>query len=201
MEKKPTKRDQQAAQTKARISLCAHKLIEEQGYENVSIQSICKAAGVSVGGFYHYFPSKDDLLLHTYVYFDNLVEKEFSKQTFSNNVEAITALIMGQLAVTKLGVSFQSNSLQAQLRAADGYFFNEERYFPRYLRQLVGRAMDSGEIHPSHGEEAVAQLLLQTSRGVLFDWALHKGAYSAEERTLEIFHLLFPSLHRPKEEK
>lgn len=201
MEKKPTKRDQQAAQTKTRISLCAQKMIAEQGYENVSIQAICKTAGVSVGGFYHYFPSKDDLLLHTYVYFDEFVEKEFTQKTFPTYVEAITALIMGQLSVTDLGVSFQSNSLQAQLRAAEGYFFNQERYFPRYLRQLVDKAIEAGEIHPSHGGEAVFHLLLQTSRGVLFDWALHKGAYSAAERMQEIFDLLFPSLRRPKSEK
>lgn len=198
MEKKPTKRDLQAAQTRERISLCAHQIIAERGYDNVSIQDICRQAGVSVGGFYHYFPSKDDLLLHIYFYFDDLVEKEFSKKDFPSSTAAIQELIMAQLSVTKLGVSFQSHSLQAQLKAVDGYFFDEGRFFLRYLRQLVEQAIQVGEIHPSHGGEAVSQMLLQVSRGVLFDWAMHRGTYSAEERTMELFRLLFPSLRQPR---
>jgi AcrR family transcriptional regulator len=40
----------------------AQALILERGYDNVSLNEIIVAAGVSKGAFYHYFPSKEALL-------------------------------------------------------------------------------------------------------------------------------------------
>ena len=58
-----TKRQQQAAESRKRIFDSAMKLINNKGFENVSISDICKSAKCSVGTFYHYFPSKDDLIM------------------------------------------------------------------------------------------------------------------------------------------
>ena len=44
-------------------------LIEERGYDNVSVQDIVGAAGVSVGTFYHYYESKDAFY---YSYINNM---------------------------------------------------------------------------------------------------------------------------------
>lgn len=38
-------------------------LMWEQGYSGVSVDKICKAAEVNKGSFYHFFPSKEDLVL------------------------------------------------------------------------------------------------------------------------------------------
>jgi TetR/AcrR family transcriptional regulator, transcriptional repressor of bet genes len=40
------------------------KAIAEHGYKDVTVATICKAAGFSRGLIAHYFPSKDALLLH-----------------------------------------------------------------------------------------------------------------------------------------
>jgi len=40
----------------------AQALILQRGYDNVSLNEIIAAAGVSKGAFYHYFPAKDALL-------------------------------------------------------------------------------------------------------------------------------------------
>lgn len=49
-----------------RVEDLANAAVEEfleKGYENASMESIAKRAGVSKGGLYHYFGSKDELLV------------------------------------------------------------------------------------------------------------------------------------------
>ena len=54
-----TMRQSRAELTRRTIVEKGIALIEEHGYDNVSVQDIVGAAGVSVGTFYHYFESKD----------------------------------------------------------------------------------------------------------------------------------------------
>ena len=63
MENKLTKRQINAAKTKERLHDTALELMDKYGLENITIQDICNAAGVSVGTFYNYYKTKDELLL------------------------------------------------------------------------------------------------------------------------------------------
>ena len=44
----------------------AIELFLEHGYEQVSVDMICKACNVTKGSFYHYYPTKDSLLVDYY---------------------------------------------------------------------------------------------------------------------------------------
>ena len=61
MEKKISKRKLKAIETKNKIYEAARKLILDYGIDNVSVDSIVEAAGVSKGTFYVHFESKDAL--------------------------------------------------------------------------------------------------------------------------------------------
>jgi AcrR family transcriptional regulator len=47
---------------KSELLDCAEALFFERGYDGTTINDVIKRAGVSKGGFYHYFASKEDLL-------------------------------------------------------------------------------------------------------------------------------------------
>ena len=65
-------RSKVSAEKKEKIIECALRLIEEKGYDNVSVSEITKAAGVSKGAFYIHFNSKDDLIIKQInLYFDD----------------------------------------------------------------------------------------------------------------------------------
>jgi len=49
------------AQTRARIVECARRMFNRHGFEAVSIEQIMASAGLTRGGFYHHFASKDAL--------------------------------------------------------------------------------------------------------------------------------------------
>ena len=55
-------REQKALQTYENIILTAEQLLKDSSYEELSVDQICECAGISKGGFYHHFPSKDQLL-------------------------------------------------------------------------------------------------------------------------------------------
>ena len=57
-----TNREQQAHQTYEHILQTAELLLATSSYEALSINEICEKAGVSKGGFYHHFSSKDQLI-------------------------------------------------------------------------------------------------------------------------------------------
>lgn len=57
-----TTRKEQAARSKERLLAAAHELISKRGYDNVSILDITSACDMSVGNFYHYFKSKEELI-------------------------------------------------------------------------------------------------------------------------------------------
>jgi AcrR family transcriptional regulator len=59
-----TPRQPRSRRTEERILQAFGELLAEARFEDVSVQQVVGRAGVSVGGFYARFASKDDLLLH-----------------------------------------------------------------------------------------------------------------------------------------
>src|ERR1041384_2023130 len=59
--------------TKATILEAARRLFHEQGYEATGIAQILKAADVNSGSLYHFFPSKQALLIGVLEYYTQLL--------------------------------------------------------------------------------------------------------------------------------
>ena len=57
-----SKQQKKSKETKERIFQAAKRILQRDGYEQLSIKNICDEAGVSNGSFYHHFKTKDDLL-------------------------------------------------------------------------------------------------------------------------------------------
>lgn len=53
---------EQMEQNRTRILAAASRLFREKGFEAVSVAEVMKAAGLTHGGFYGHFSSKDDLI-------------------------------------------------------------------------------------------------------------------------------------------
>ena len=52
-----------AEDTKDRLVMTAMRLFSEKGYESASVADILRAAGANSGSLYHFFPTKQDLLM------------------------------------------------------------------------------------------------------------------------------------------
>lgn len=56
---------EQVAENRRRILDAAGRLFRERGFESVSVAEVMNAAGMTHGGFYGHFRSKDDLIAQT----------------------------------------------------------------------------------------------------------------------------------------
>lgn len=56
---------EQVAENRLRILEVAGELFKAQGFDKVTVCDVMKAAGLTHGGFYGYFKSKDDLIAQT----------------------------------------------------------------------------------------------------------------------------------------
>lgn len=56
---------EQMAENRVRILDAASRLFREKGFEAVTVANVMKAAGLTHGGFYGHFESKDDLVAQT----------------------------------------------------------------------------------------------------------------------------------------
>ena len=54
------------SEAKEKLLLVAFDLMWNQSYGSVSVEQICERAGVNKGSFYHFFPSKSDLVAAAY---------------------------------------------------------------------------------------------------------------------------------------
>lgn len=87
MSDKPvSSRKQQALETKTRIYQTALSLMEKKNYQSITIEEISKSAGVSVGAFYHYFKSKNDIFFEIYQEADRYFEEYARIQIISATV-------------------------------------------------------------------------------------------------------------------
>lgn len=59
---------EQMAENRRRILEVASRLFRDKGFDAVSVAEVMKAAGLTHGGFYGHFASKDDLIAQTLVH-------------------------------------------------------------------------------------------------------------------------------------
>lgn len=75
----------QVEENKQTILTAAGRLFRERGFDAVTVTDIMKSAGLTHGGFYGYFKSKDDLIAQT------LAELKIESEAADNDVELLIA--------------------------------------------------------------------------------------------------------------
>ena len=178
MKEKLTSRDIQARETREKLLRPAMELIAREGYQNVTIQRICRECGVSVGTFYQYFSAKRELVAlmsrrRNEKVYRSAQELDFSKpagQLYADYVRLTMECIRDQ------GFAQARTILTGMMEAPDvgdlnhGIQLRKEIIF-RILRR--GRA--TGEFTSSMGEEEFFWLYSAAFHGLLVLWCYRDG--------------------------
>ena len=69
------------------ITEAAIDVFLKNGYENTTMEAIARKAGISKGGLYHYFPSKDTILIQANEKISSKVEKIIDTALESSSVK------------------------------------------------------------------------------------------------------------------
>jgi len=181
------KRARQALESKNRIFNSAIDLFNEIGFENVTIDSICKKAGVSVGLFYNYFDSKDQIIVEVFNTMDIDYEREYNE--LPEDLETIEKLLfmVGYIATAtqSLGKSFLRIVYRRFLMLEKGNvsLLNEHRPIYRFLNVFIEEGQQNGQITTEFSIEEIQFIILNVVRGVFFQWALYDGGFDLVPET------------------
>lgn len=178
-----TKRKVQAEKTRNKIYDVSIRLMKKSGFDNVTIEDISKKAGVSVGAFYHYFASKNDIFNEIYNQGDYYFEKTVAPnlKDGSSNEKIIRFFKYYAEFNLKNGLDFTKQLYNSQNKL----FIKKNRYIQILLQNIIAEGQVKNEISNKMSPEEITDFLFISVRGIIYDWCLHEGDYDLEEAILK----------------
>lgn len=186
-EKNLTSRDRQALATKKKIFQVGIKLIQKHGLDGVNVTRIAKAAGVSVGTFYHYYTSKLDLFMDLYRSADQHFETELAASLKALPFEGQIQAFFEEYAdmAEKNGVDLTRKMYIPE----NSLFISRKQGMHSVLEEIIAAAQGSGICSTKNTPREIESELFLIARGVIFDWALHEGSYNLKEKTRKMLEI------------
>lgn len=165
-----TNRQRQAVMTKQRILDTAEQLIREKGFDKVSVDDIVAACGVAKGTFYHYFRSKDEILVYiTRTPYEEL-KRKFAETEGRPALERLKQFILNWYDMAdRFAFHFSVSSFRAFQNAEkiDEYSRNDSQmeYGILIIRECLKDAISNEELQPDAPAEALAHEIMFSMQG------------------------------------
>jgi TetR/AcrR family transcriptional regulator, cholesterol catabolism regulator len=121
------------AASRARILDVAARLFDEAGYHTTSMQDIVQATGISKAGIYHYFTSKDEILMAIHnLLIDELIERQAEHLAKPQSATAILRSMVSDMVE-------EMDQHPAHFRVFNGVFTAELQRLSSESREEVAR--------------------------------------------------------------
>ena len=185
-------RKEQAEETRNRIYTSAIELMEENGFGNFTIEDISQRAGVSVGAFYHYFDSKNDILAEIFYRADDYFSTHIVNSRRNNSVPEQIIEYFDHYA--KFNVDCGVETTQQIFNPKIKFFIDEGRPMLEILESLILKGQEKNEIRGDTDAKELVRYLLSMARGVVFDWSLCDGKYDLEAKMHEYMEILVSTI-------
>jgi len=189
-----TTRKEQAEETRNRIYNSAIELMEENGFGNFTIEDISKRAGVSVGAFYHYFDSKNDILAEIFYRADDYFSTHVVNSLMLNKGSIPEQIIEYFDHYAKFNVDCGVETTQQIFNPKIKFFVEEGRPMLEILEDIIRKGQEKNEIRGDTDAKELVRYLLSMARGIVFDWSLHDGNYDLEVKMHEYMKILVSTI-------
>lgn len=171
-------RRDRAEETKLHIFNTALKLLDEIGFEKLTIRDIVRAAGVSIGTFYYYYSSKLDVFYETYYladqYFEETVAPQLVQETAVERIycffDHYAKYCSDITSITLTGILFNSDNKCFDRESTQGML--------SILPELISFGQENAELRTDDSPHEVSRFLMISVRGLVYDWCIHEGCYN-----------------------
>jgi AcrR family transcriptional regulator len=198
MDGKKMSRKMQAAATRDKIYDAAVELFEKYGVENVSVDSIVEKAGVSKGGFYVHFATKDALLtkmINEYIGKLDLSYQSFM-ESFSDdeNASAVILALVGKIADTMEQIGYDRMKLAYRIHIdqnrRDDNLLSSDRDIYKTFNTLIQWGIRQGEMKEELSAEMVSEQFVTVLRGFAYEWCIRYPDFNLKDNLQRHFELL-----------
>lgn len=199
------KRKLGAAETKRKIFEAASRLALEYGIENVSVDSIVVAAGVSKGSFYVHYESKDALIIDLVNEHTNIADRDYksflisfsdTKGSFDRLLllaEKIADYIEHKVGLENMKTLYKSHLTKA-IDTTSALNYSREIYI--IFHETLEKGIKAGELRGDISVEFLANHLILAIRGVIFEWCVRYPDFNFKEQLIDHFRILLYGLKR-----
>jgi AcrR family transcriptional regulator len=165
-------RERKKQRTARQIAETARGLFAERGFEHVTIAEIARAAEVSEGTVFNYFPSKEDLVYERMEVFEQeLLSAIDGRPDGESLVAAFRRFILtprGFIASTDPSAAQQLRAITQVIAQSPALLAREQQILDRYTRALASviaqeRRQSADDIEP----QVIANALLGVHRALL----------------------------------
>ena len=192
-------RQKQAKAAKAKIVRVTFKLFEKKGCSNVSIGDICSAAKISNGAFYHYFSSKDQLIvLWTREPLNEKIEKSIVPKIGKvPTKELVVSLITTALKSTEAnGLEWSKTFYIASLQLGKSDSYVENLPYNTLL-SIIEKGIEKGDLSDKHDAKFYTDYLFSILNGAAIGWNQQGGETDLLKSGKMFIELAYKSISTP----
>ena len=183
MEKEPN-------ENKVKIYKAARKLFSQYDFEDVTIRMICEKANVSIGTFYHYYPSKYSFMSIFNDHLDEFartIKKKIDQGSYSATDKLVKFFVFQSDEISEgNNVKDTITLLQIQIKHPEADIYSHDRASYTYVMDMLRECQETGSLPESLSLEMLADFLFASFRGLVIDWWANDKSYSLSER-MEIY--------------
>ena len=196
MERALNKRQQQYNRTLEAIRSAVDKLVHEIGFDEMRIRDICQEAGISIGTFYHYFESKDELLFDRYHRLNEaLLIRYREKWSGMDEIEALQDFVDYMVGYTRSRVR---EVLAQYVKTVITFYWKWDTKEPDKKREilylLVQSGIDKHVIRAGYSADALVSLLLNFTNGLSMSCCQKLDWDAEEDQSIELIKLFLNNL-------
>lgn len=202
---KLTNRQKQSLETKNRIYETAYELFKKYGFDNVSVDSIVEAAGVSKGTFYVHFESKSSLIYSLSVDVVSSVDLDYKSfvESLPTGTKASDMLILLtdkiSNTITKvIGYDLMKSTYEAQITRK--IKIDESLKYTRVLYQVFNKIISIGieqnEFNSTIPLEVITKQCIVTIRGLTYEWCIRYPDFNLQDEVKSHFNLLLQGIKK-----
>ena len=176
------KRELQYQRTLDAIRKSVDEIVTEEGYDKLTIRGLCQKAGIDHSTFYHYFSSKDDLILDRRnrfaSYFLDIYEKKLRTLPTKEALKAYTGEYIAYVQSRVLQVEIQFEKTMLSLSSKGKI---EDSEAQKVLRKIIKQGRERGEFTTEASEEEIYNLFQVYFLGLRIRFCHTNGASLPDE--------------------
>jgi len=173
----------------------AAELIQEKGFNAMTLEDITEAIGISRPTLYQHFSSKEDVLIHVALRNLAITRKRLNgADTEKGATERLRDFLSWSIE-RKFGtareVFYDMTRLVVACGGSDPRLAGPQQAFMQDLEDLVSAAQEEGGVRSDVRAMLLAEMVVGVIKSIAFNRLVQEGKTSAEEITTGLNKLLF----------